>query len=392
MFARLLERALGRLPIGWLQLFHNKVRLIAALAGVAFANVLVFMQLGFLGALVSSVALPYEQMNADFIITASDMNSLGDGSPIPRTYLHTALGVEGVESAVTVYYGKTAWKKPDGSEITLDVFGVDPSTMPFTSPEIRAFQSSLSMSDVVIVDRKTRNVPKEIFSQIDSGKPFIFESRGRTLTVVGTFTIGGGFSADGYLIVSDQTFLKMFPNRVAGAPNYIFVKAKSGFEQRRVQESLSAVISSADASVRTRAEAAKREQTFQTVQRPVGMIFGFGVVIGIIVCGIIIYQVLTTDVADHIKEYATFKAIGYRHSFFVSIILEEAVILALFGFVPALLVSLGLYALVATATGLPVAMTVMRAISVLIGTFLMSTFSGVLATRRLARANPAELF
>jgi putative ABC transport system permease protein len=45
------ERLMGRLPIGWLQLAHNKLRLAAALAGVAFADILILMQLGFLGAL-----------------------------------------------------------------------------------------------------------------------------------------------------------------------------------------------------------------------------------------------------------------------------------------------------------------------------------------------------
>jgi putative ABC transport system permease protein len=386
------ERLLGRLPIGWLQLFHNKVRLVAALAGVAFANVLVFMQLGFLGALVSSVALPYESMNADLIVSASDMNSLGDGSPIPRARMYEALGVEGVESATPVQYGKLAWKKPDGSEVTLDVFGIDPSGKAFSNADIEAQKVNLAMSDVAIIDRKTRNVPPDIIKRIGEGTPFQFESRGKTLTVVGTFTIGGGFSADGYLLVSDQTFLRMFPNRISGAPNYVFVKVKPGVSVAATQARLSAILSAADVSVRTKQETIEREQYFQTTQKPVGIIFYFGVVIGIIVCGIIVYQVLTTDVADHLKEYATFKAIGYTQRFFVSIVLEEAVILALLGFVPALLISVGFYAVVSSATGLPVAMTASRAGGVLLGTFLMSTFSGVLATRRLARANPAELF
>jgi putative ABC transport system permease protein len=135
-----------------------------------------------------------------------------------------------------------------------------------------------------------------------------------------------------------------------------------------------------------------KDQSFQTTQRPVGLVFGFGVVIGILVGVIIVYQVLSTDVADHMKEYATFKAIGYPQRFFLGIVFEEALILAVFGFIPGLLVSLGLYAIVAAVTGLPLAMTGSRAVLVLLGTIAMCALSGALATRKLARANPADLF
>jgi putative ABC transport system permease protein len=144
--------------------------------------------------------------------------------------------------------------------------------------------------------------------------------------------------------------------------------------------------------VRTVEEASARDQRFQTTQRPVGLVFGFGVVIGVLVGVIIVYQVLSTDVADHLKEYATFKAIGYPQRFFLGVVFEEALILGLLGFVPGFLVSLGLYAAVAAATGLPLAMTSARAGAVLLGTVAMCALSGAMATRRLARADPADLF
>jgi putative ABC transport system permease protein len=97
-------------------------------------------------------------------------------------------------------------------------------------------------------------------------------------------------------------------------------------------------------------------------------------------------------VADHLREYATFKAIGYPQSFFLGIVFEEALILAVLGFVPGLVIALGLYAAVAAATGLPLAMTLPRAAGVLLATIAMCAASGAIATRRLARADPAELF
>jgi len=388
----LLARLFGRLPIGWLQLVHNPTRLAAALAGVAFANILILMQLGFLGALVGSIRLPYDQFNADILISSSDMNTLADSSPLPRQRMFEALAVPGVGRATPLYYGKIDWKQPDGSIRTLDAFGVDPQTRAFRTPAIDAMRDQIAISDLALIDRRTRNVPAAFFAAIDRGEIYQFEAKGRTLSVVGAFSIGGGFSADGYLVVSDQTFLKLFPQRAAGAPNHILVTLEPDARREDVIARLRQVLPAYDSIARTIDEAVAKDQAFQTTQRPIGIVFGFGIVIGVLVGMVIVYQVLATDVADHLREYATFKAIGYPQSFFLGIIFEEALILAILGFVPGLLIALLLYAAVAAATGLPLAMTVIRALAVLIGTIVMCTISGAIATRRLARADPAELF
>jgi putative ABC transport system permease protein len=235
-------------------------------------------------------------------------------------------------------------------------------------------------------------VPKDVFRQIAAGKPYVFEVKGRTLTVAGTFVIGGGFSADGYLVVSDQTFLKLFPQRASGAPNHILVTLEPGANAARVVQQLRTMLPAYDTIVRTVAETVATDQNFQTTQKPVGLVFGFGVVIGVLVGMIIVYQVLSTDVADHIKEYATFKAVGYGQRFFLGIIFEEALILAILGFIPGMIISIILYSMVSSATGLPLVMTLARGITVLAGTIAMCVVSGTVATRKLARANPADLF
>jgi putative ABC transport system permease protein len=388
----LLGRLLGRLPIGWLQLTHSKTRLAAALAGVAFANILVFMQLGFLGALVESIGLPYRQMNADLIISASDMNTLADGSPLPRQRMFEALAVPGVKSATPLYYGKIDWKQPDGTIRQLDTFGIDPQAEAFTIPAILAAREDLTISDRALLDAKTRNVPPAFFAAIEAGTPYSFEVKGRTLTVNHTFGIGGGFAADGYMVVSDQTFLKLFPTRVPGAPNHILVKLEPDADRRAVLALLRASLPADDSVVRTLDETIAKDQSFQTTQRPVGLVFGFGIVIGVLVGIIIVYQVLSTDVADHIREYATFKAIGYGQGFFLGVVFEEALILALLGFVPGFVFSVGMYKVLAALAGLPLAMTAWRPVLVLAGTILMCALSGAVATRRLARADPADLF
>jgi putative ABC transport system permease protein len=389
---RALEGVLGRLPIGWLQLVHNPARLAAALAGVAFANVLIFMQLGFMGAMIGSIALPYAQMKADIMISASDANTLNDGSPLPRQRMFEALAVEGVAAATPLYLAKLDWKRPDGTVRSLDVFGVDPSAETFRNADIARALPDLTRADVAVIDRRTRNVPSALFAGIDGSHPYVFEAKGRTITVVSTFTMGGGFAADGYLVVSDQTFFRLFPGRVPGAPNHIFVTLRPGADREAVLAALKARLPAYDSQPRLVSQAIAKDQAFQMTQRPIGLIFGFGVVIGLLVGLVIVYQVLSTDVADHLREYATFKAIGYPQRFFRSIVYEEAAILAFLGFLPGLLISFGLYAAVARVTGLPVEMTGARMVGVLVATLVMCAVSGAIATRRLKRAEPADLF
>jgi putative ABC transport system permease protein len=387
-----LERLLRRLPIGWLQLRNNRTRFFAAVMGITFANVLVFMQLGFKGALLGTIAIPYHQMNADILLSASDMNTMADGSPIPRQRRFQALGIDGIESATSVFHGRIEWKQPDGSIRNLDVFGVDPAASAFKNEQIQSQLHHITKLDVALMDRKTRNVSKNIFKKIEAGEPLVFETRQRTMNVVGTFDMGGGFTADGYLIVSDQTFLRLFPQRHPGAPDHIFVKVSELSKLESIMQSLSFVLPKEDTQVRTVSTAINKDVGFQTTQRPVGLIFGFGVMIGILVGIIIVYQVLSTDVADHMKEYATFKAIGYPHRFFLSIIFEEAMILGIVGFMPGLVISTVFYAIVSRVTGLPLQMTIERMSMLLLGSIVMCMLSGALAARKLAQADPAELF
>jgi putative ABC transport system permease protein len=391
--SNVVERLLGRLPIGWLQLRHNRTRLIAAVGGVAFASLLVLMQLGFQGALVGSIGLPYRALDAQLLISASDMNTLSDANPVPRARLLQAMAIPGVKAVMSVHLGRLDWRQADGTSRAMDVLGFEPLSQPLGHENIRRQQKVLALADTVLIDARTRNIDTKRLQAATPTQPMRIELRGRTIDVVGSFEVGGGFSADGYLLTSDQTFLRLFPSRSAGAPNLGLITLKEGASPDAVLNILRERFKNADdVKVRLIEEAISEDQRFQTTQRPVGVIFGFGIIMGVLVGIVIVYQVLASDVADHLKEYATLKAVGYPQGFFLGIVFEEAVILGLLGFLPGLLASIGLYSAVAAKTGLPLEMTVSSASLVLLGTVAMCTLAGAIATRRLARANPAELF
>ena len=113
---------------------------------------------------------------------------------------------------------------------------------------------------------------------------------------------------------------------------------------------------------------------------------------GFIVGVVIVYQILYSDVSDHLPEYATLKAMGYGDLYFVGILIQEALLLAILGFFPGAVLATGLYALAQGATMLPIAMTVERATNVFILTVIMCVGSGVIAMRKLQSADPADIF
>lgn len=390
--SQLLERLLGRLPVGWLQLTHSRTRFAAAVAGVSFATLLVFMQLGIQGAMSTATLAPYDFLDGDIILSAEDANTLTDGSNVARARLFQALAVPGVESGAPLFVGILEFKLPDGTNSTLQAFATTVAERDFLSAEIASQFERLTQENTALIDTETRGVASEVFAELKAGQPFAFEVNGQTLTAIGTLELGGGFSADGTLFVSDQTFLRFFGKRTSSAPNHILLKVADGVSPQVVVERLRAALPEASVQVNTLEAYKAADLAYQSLERPTGIIFGFGVIIGIIVGIVIVYQVLSTDVADHLKEYATFKAMGYEHRFFLGIVLEEAAILAVFGFFPGFVVSMGLYAALSAVTSLPVYMDVARVFMVFFGTLAACALSGAIATRRLAAADPADLF
>ncbi len=388
----LLARILGRLPIGWLQLTHSRTRMAAALAGVAFANVLVFVQLGMMGALNGTIGMTYAPVRGDILISSVDANTLTDGSPVSRRVLFQALADPDVAAAAPFYLAKVDWTREDGSTASLNVYALPVEAIRFAGPAVAGDLPGLALADSALIDARTRGADRAALAAVTPEAPHRFEANGRTLSAVGSFSMGGGFSADGAIVVSDQTFLRLFSQRIAGTPTHVLVDVLPGADAAVVAARLDARLAAEGVKVRTMAEAQAADLSYQTTQRPTGVIFGFGVAMGVLVGLVIVYQVLSTDVADHLREYATFKAMGYPHRFFLGIVFEEALILGSIGFLPGFVLSLGIYAAMAQATGLPVAMTPLRAALVFVGTVAACAASGALATRRLRAADPAELF
>lgn len=388
----LAARLFGRLPIGWLQLRHHRGRLVAAVTGVAFANVLVFVQLGISSAMDDVVRSSYAPFRAHIVISPASASTLTDGEVLARRVMFQALAEPGVQAAAPLYIGKLAWRRPGLASTALSVYGLAPEAARFAGPAVARQLGGLSLPMHGLIDALTRDLDVATLAGVSLDKPLNFEVDGHAVAAIGSFTLGAGFGWDGSLVVSDQTFMRLFEQRTAGTPSHVLLDVAPGTDTAAVVARLRTRLAAEGVQVRSLQQLVEDDVSYQAMQIPMGSIVGAGVLLGVLVGLVIVFQVLSTDVAAHLRDYATFKAMGYSHAFVLGIVFEEALILALLGFVPGVAAASGIYALLAVATDLPFGMTVGRAAVVLLGTFMACVLSGALAAQRLRSADPAELF
>ncbi|MEM7713646.1 MAG: ABC transporter permease DevC [Cyanobacteria bacterium P01_A01_bin.68] len=383
-----------RTPLGWLQLTRQKGRLAVALSGVAFADLLMLMQLGFRSALFNSATVLHESLRADIVLLNPQALNLQDLSTFTRRRLYQAMDVPGVATAEPIYNSLVTWKHPQTRKKTqVMIIGFNPDKPAFDLPEVNQNIDSIKLPDTILFDEATRGEYGEVIEQIKQGQTVKTEINGRTITVDNLFKVGASFAADGTLMTSDQNFLRLFPNQDSGSANLGLIRLEPGYEAEEVAEKIKYHLRNADdIKVLTKEEFIAFEKAYWQSNTPIGFIFALGTMMGFIVGVIIVYQVLSTDVNAHIKEYATFKAMGYKNFFLLSVVFEEAIILAILGFIPGALISTGLYALTRNATNLPLYMTVARAIQVQVMTIIMCMISGAVATRKVQSADPADMF
>ena len=324
------------------------------------------------------------------MISASDANTIFEGGNVPRQWLLTALSDPGISHGTGLFLANIGWKY-QGKDITLSLIGLDVDRLGVLADRLERKTGQLVLPDVAILDTHTRGVPSDVAAGIRPHSPLTTELAGQTMRFSDTFVGGLGFTSDGYAITSDQTFLRLFPKRRSGTPDHILLSVAAGHSVETVVTRLQAALPD-DLRVRSLSDASAQDVSYQTTERPTGLIFGFGVLMGVLVGVVIVYQVLSTDVADHLSEYATFKAMGYGPRFFLGIVFEEAAILAVLGFIPGFAISALAYAGLNAATGLPMSLDWPLAVVVLLGTLAACAVSGAIATRRLNAADPADLF
>jgi putative ABC transport system permease protein len=377
-----------RIPLAWLNLLHERTRLLVAIAGVAFAVVLIFMNLGFQGALLKSTTVMYDEFDAEIFLTSPQSLEISTTKAFPRERLYQVAGVAGVERVMPLYMEYLLWRNPETRiSRAMFVFGINPQDPLFLMPELRnpAAIQTLQQPDVAFIDRLSRDSfgPQTTGLETEAGR--------RRITIGGQYTLGGGFAADGTLIMSDQNFRRFFAPRPLDLISMGLIKLQPGTDPQAVAAEMRSLLPQ-DVEVLTKTEVILKDTTYWLENTAIGFIFTLGVIVSFIVGIVIVYQILYTDIRDHLREYATLKAMGYGSFYLFQVVLQEAVILAVLGYIPGLVIALGLYKLTFNATQLPIFMGLPRIVIVLTLTILMCGISGLVSVRKVVTADPADVF
>jgi putative ABC transport system permease protein len=380
-------------PLAWLQLRKEPLRLVVAVSGVTFAVVLIFVQLGFEQALFDSAVRYHTNLGYDVAIISPKTDFIVRPMSFPRSRLHQARGFPGVARVSPIYLGLSSWRNPASPAETRTIFvvGFDPEQAPFDLPGVRRHQAELRLPDRVLYDRDSRPEFGPVAALFEREGRVSTEVGTRQVEVVGLFRLGTSFGIDASLITSDLNFLRLFPTRSAGQIDLGLVHLEPGADPAAARDAIADGIPR-DVDVLTRDDFVEREVRYWSGATPIGYVFSFGVLMGLVVGAIIVYQILFADVQQHLQEYATLKAIGYTNRYLFGVVLQEAFILALLGYVPGFLLCVFIYAQAGAATRLPLVMTPERAGLVAALTIGMCCFSGAIALRKVRRVDPAEVF
>ena len=404
-----------RTPLAWFNLSHDRVRFVLFVLGIVFAVVLMFVQLGFRGALLDSQTLIHEKLNADLVLISPNRQAVPMREPFPRHRLVQAAAVPGVAEVLPLYFdngfGHIRGTHPDPARRNptrpVRMIGVDPDAYLLKLPELdpadpRFLGDKLKAPGAALFDRNTRagDAPGEAaFGPLAVGGTT--EIAGRTVTFVGSVALGPDFTTDGVIIVSTATFHDLLRYRYGAAnpeseADLGLVRLEPGADPQVIKAAIRAALARGarepDVEVYTPDELVAREHRFWLTNTPIGFAFGFGMFMGFAVGMVICYQILSGDVTDHLPEYATMKAMGYPNRALAWVVIQEALILAVAGFAIGLGISWLAYLGLSDATGMPLRMSPGRAVTVFAATVSMCVLSGLIALVRLLRADPADVF
>lgn len=395
------------IPLAWAQLSHQKVRLAVATTGVCFANILMFTQLGLLAMLTDGTTKLHESLGGELLLVSSFSPSLLFRISFPRAYLYQAAAVDGVAAVNPVYINRGNWVNPNqltlgnsnsqrrqrrgffGNEVRVIAFNPAQTSI-LKLPEVNQQLANLTAPDAVLFDRLSQRSLGEIPRLLDENQQVITLMENRRVYVVGLFSMGSTLNDKGNVIMSDWNYAQRFGQNSLDSVRIGVVTLEKGANIKAVQASLRQRLPQ-EVAVFTPQELIAKEQEFHGSE-PEGIILKFGTIVGFVVGVIILYQVLYSDVTDHLAEYATLKAMGYADRALLFVVLQEAVILGVMGFVPGFVCSVGIYQLLVTLTRIPLVMKVSVAMEVFILTIVMCSFAGAIATTKLRSADPADVF
>lgn len=388
----------NKLFTSWLQLKYQKIRFVLALSGVIFAVVIIFMQLGIRDALFDSAVRFHQGLNGEVFIISPRSTSLIAMENFSQRRLSQALAFEEVDYVSPIYLDFAQWKNPESRKYWRNIFviGFDIKDRVFNLPGVGENKEKLKIPDTILFDRSSRTEFGAIAQQFTETGKVVTEigsnsGANRQAEVVGLFELGTSFGSDGNIITNEVNFLRFVNTRSKGFIDVGLIKLKPNANSKIFKQKLINNLPK-DVKILTKEEFIAFEKNYWQTSTAIGFVFNLGVFLGLIVGVVVVYQILYTNVSDHLPQYATLKAIGYTQKYLLSVVFQQALFIGILGFIPGLIISIIQYNFAAQMTLLPINMTWNRAMFVFAATIIMCLISGFSAMNKLKSANPADVF
>lgn len=379
--------------LAWSNTSDDWRRLMVRCTGITFAVVLMFMQTGFRNALFDSNVRIAEETNADIIIRTRTRFMLSSGQVMPMSKLAEARNVVGVADVQPVYFENVVsrLRKYGKPSRRLRVISFDVRCPVFDNLGIRRFADELDAPYTAIADKKSKTMFEFDEVTCEAGAYEYGELFNQRIRIVGCFQLGIDFSNDGNLFMTSENFFRYFKHRTPEKVDYGLIQVQPGANVTEVATRLQKELGP-HVIVNTKLQFLQSERNFWGKATPIGLIFMFGTIIGFVVGLIICYQVLATDIGDRMGEFATLKAMGYPTAFFASVVVMQALFMSIISLIPGAMITLGIFQIVNSTSGLIMFLDFERASLVLVLTIVMCVVSGIIALQKLLSSDPANLF
>lgn len=378
--------------MGWRQLSHGRSRMIVALIGVAVAVLLMLTVLSLKEAVFNSTLLVPSSLRGDLIVLSPRTQSVMRPARMPVRLLERVRGVEGVASVSPVTLETGKWVNPEThQEHPIRVWGLDLQADVLGLPGIDPRDPVLRTADAGLFDERSKPKYGGVAGALRGGRAFRAEVNGREFEVIGLTRAGISVGVDGNLFTTPANFQRLFPSASTAACHIGVVDLAPGTDAAAVLAAARAMLG-AEARVLPRSDLLEAEIAYMRANEPVDYIMSTIAAVAFAVGMIIVYQILYSDVLNHLPQFATLKAMGFADGYLLRIVMSEGLILSLIGFWPGLLAAIVLTTMAQAVILLPVVVTVERAALVLGLSIAMCGVAAAAAVQKLRHADPANVF
>ncbi len=383
-------------------LLEDFSRFLVAQLGITFAVSLVTIQTGLLEGFGRSATLLVNKSQADFWIASNELRYFGLTLPIEYQAVLDAQAVEGVAAAEPLLTQSAMWRRSETEAIDpVQVVGIEPTgtLLPLTTVA-GATLTKLEEPYSVIVDRIDLNA-LSLTAIGEQGRVNNYPA-----TVIGWTRGVKSIVSSPYVFTSLETanLYLNFPRFDTSEPipeflplvspstriTYVMVKAKPGEDLAKVQERLRAAFP--NYQVLSRAALSEMTRRYWLASTSVGFILGLGAGVGMVVGVVIVSQILYSSVSDRLQEYGTLKAMGASDWYLYRIIIEQALWMAVLGYLPGLGLCWGLGIWTMQARAIQIIITPQLALAVFSATVAMCVSASLLAVQKVMRLDPAQVF